>query len=198
MTLGVTLTGCASIISGKKQVVSFNSVPAGAVVEIDGKQVGTTPFAVKLNRKRNQILSLAKPGYNKYTKPLNTTINVATLGNILCGGPFGTSTDASTGALIEYAPNEYNVTLVREDHSPLEVYPGMTDKEKTKTFILASYRSLKNDLERSEGEYLTSLLSYLRVSNSDKELAIRKIRALGEVYTDIPTFADAVVGLYLK
>ena len=83
LSLMAFLGGCASIMSGSKQAVSFNSIPDGATITVDGKQLGQTPLAVKLPRARNQILLATKEGYKKFTVPLTTGFNIAVLGNII-------------------------------------------------------------------------------------------------------------------
>lgn len=45
-----TISGCASIASGKDQSLTFNSEPDGATVTVAGKVVGKTPLSVQLKR----------------------------------------------------------------------------------------------------------------------------------------------------
>ena len=48
----LTLTSCATIISGSKQKVSFTSTPAEASVFINEEEIGKTPIETKLARKK--------------------------------------------------------------------------------------------------------------------------------------------------
>jgi PEGA domain-containing protein len=191
-------TGCASIMSGSHQAVSFNSIPDGATITVDGQQLGQTPLAVKLSRKRNQILEATKEGYKKFTVPLTTGFNVAVLGDLICSGPFGTSTDASTGALYEYQPNQYNIVLVGEKQSTLEVHSQMSDKDKAKNFILMSYQPLKEELNRGGGANVLSLMTLLHVPEDQKTDAVARMNKMVDVYPDPAQFADAVIALYMK
>jgi hypothetical protein len=52
------LPGCASIINGKTQTVSFQSTPSGATVSLSGMPIGVTPISTVVQRKNDQTLFL--------------------------------------------------------------------------------------------------------------------------------------------
>src|SRR5882672_9180903 len=107
----ISLTGCASIISGSNQEVTFHSTPEGATVSVNGKTFGKTPLTTALKKKAGQSLSFEKDGYKTVTLQLETRLDSWFWGNILLGGFFGSTTDELSGAAHEYSPNQYMVTL---------------------------------------------------------------------------------------
>lgn len=63
------LQGCATIMTGKMQTITFNSNPSGAKVIVDGKSVGITPATSDVWRK-SKIITFDMDGY------LNRTLNI--------------------------------------------------------------------------------------------------------------------------
>jgi hypothetical protein len=59
----VLLSGCSSKLEVCKQSVPISSIPLGAEVYVNGQKVGVTPLSVDLERNRNHLISLSKPGY---------------------------------------------------------------------------------------------------------------------------------------
>lgn len=56
--------GCASLVHGRKQIVTVTSEPAGAEILIDGHQVAVTPAQLEFSRRRtNLVLRFEKPGF---------------------------------------------------------------------------------------------------------------------------------------
>jgi hypothetical protein len=115
-------TGCASIVSGTHQKVTFNSNPSGAKVSIvDGKgetvSEGTTPFTAEL-RKGNPYfqpgkynLTFTKEGHAEYKQELKSTVNGWYFGNFGFGGLAGLLiVDPLTGAMWTL-PEEVTVNL---------------------------------------------------------------------------------------
>jgi len=105
-------TGCASIVTGGKQPITVNSNVPGAVVAVNGQQIGTTPYVGEIKRDSATRVTVSKMGYYPQTIVLATTLEPWFWGNILLGGVFGSSTDAGTGAMNKYAPDSYVVALV--------------------------------------------------------------------------------------
>jgi hypothetical protein len=131
-------------------------------------------------------------------------------GNIVLGGFVGSTTDGLSGAVYEYSPNQYMVTLQpartgsletptapSDGTSSLETHTALSDSQKRKDYIVRNYESLIKDLQNGPvaqpGEYLASLLSLLNVKASQQYDAIKRISALSVAYPDIVEFADHVV-----
>jgi uncharacterized protein YceK len=120
----VTIYGCASIMSGTTQRVTFDSEPQGATVTIGKKakkggqvtlvksiNAGVTPLEVELPRRGSTMVQLSKEGFETQTVELKRTINNWFLGDVALLSPLSTSIDTSTGAVNEYKRGQYMVTL---------------------------------------------------------------------------------------
>ena len=121
-------SGCASIISGTTQRVTFDSDPQGATVfvgkkgEEDGKttmvesyNAGVTPLEIELPRRSSTMIEISMEGYEKQEVILNREMNPWVWGDIALGSPLSTSIDTSTGAVNEYKPGQYMVNLQAEN-----------------------------------------------------------------------------------
>lgn len=108
------LTGCATIFDGDTQLLTFDSVPTGAEVYVDGVLLGVTPMSASVKRKKDATLTIKKEGYVDRVMPMATTMNMTFLGNLVTGGLFGTTTDSATGAINKYEPGQFMVTLQKK------------------------------------------------------------------------------------
>jgi hypothetical protein len=191
--LGVAFafSGCATIISGSSQTVSFNSTPEGATVTAGGRVIGKTPITTRLPRETGQSITFAKEGYTTITMRFETRMNGWFWGNIVLGGFFGSTTDSVSGAVNEYSPSQYMVTLTPEGTAPIDEKTSISPESKVTQFVTVSYRELMRDLKVGDGPYLSSLLDLLGIKTGKTE-AISKIRDLAKVYTTIPEFAERV------
>lgn len=189
------LVGCASIISGRSQEVTFKSVPDGATVIINGREMGKTPFTTMLERKSSQSILFQKDGYKSEIFPLETTINGVFFGNIIFGGLLGSTTDSVTGAIIEYSPSFYQATL-----TPVSAIDTPQQRENdARAYIVANYvkiiEAFKN--RTMNDPYISALYSLLRIP-SEKQWETRdKILELSEKEKDIAEFAKAVAKQYI-
>lgn len=112
--LGITLstTSCATIITGTKDKITFNSTPEGAKVLHKGVEKCTTPCTAEIFRSLSkQMVTFEKEGYVNKEVKLTKNFNAVTLVNILIGGAIGVGIDAATGSLTKYSPKTYNVEL---------------------------------------------------------------------------------------
>jgi hypothetical protein len=89
------LMGCATIVRGSSQTITINSNVDGAIVEMNGQQVGVTPFSGKLKKGKERVFRISKPGYTTQGIVLETKYDwIASFGgNIISGGTIGTTTD---------------------------------------------------------------------------------------------------------
>jgi hypothetical protein len=124
-TFAVAATGCASIIKGGDQSVSFKSDPTEAKLVItdlrDGKDIhsGTTPFTTSLKRsagyfqKAKYKIAVDKPGYQREEVMVEGTPNGWYIGgNFMFGGLIGwLIVDPLTGGMWTLDPEDVNVTL---------------------------------------------------------------------------------------
>ncbi len=187
-------SGCATIVSGKVQEVSFQSNPEGATVTVGGKIIGKTPITVQLDRKKTPPLMFELQGYQKISTQMGTTIEPWFLGNFIIGGLIGSTTDGLSGAIHEYSPNHYYVTMVPENSGVFST--NTPERTKIKEYVIIAYKNILSDLSAGNGEYLSSLINMLKVQDGENDTIIQKIKSLSEVYPDIPLFAERVSELY--
>jgi hypothetical protein len=123
--VALVATGCASIVKGADQKVSFTSEPSDAKVVINdvrqGKEVeiGSTPFTTTLKRgagyfkKARYNVIFEKPGYQTEAIVLEGTPGGWYIGgNLLFGGGMGwLIVDPATGAMWTLEPQDVSVTL---------------------------------------------------------------------------------------
>ena len=117
------LGGCATIMGGKHQKVSFATTPAGARCSLlqEGRQRKIaeliTPTTLEVRRNKHDLkLVCRKPGYAPATKLVPSKTNPWWIwGNLLLvGGPIGIVVDAITKANNKY-PKDVSVSLSPAD-----------------------------------------------------------------------------------
>ncbi len=194
------LGGCASIIDGQTQTVTFNSSPSGARVYVNGMDMGSTPLTATVKRSKVTMVSAQKPGYEAQQLMLQTKVNMWFWGNIISGGLYGSTTDYSTDAMVEYSPNMYHITL-----NPLpftENEPGrsirtriepedMSSERQVRNYVLRNHAYILTDLANGRGEYLSSLYKLLKLPNSSE--TTRQFKILASRHRATPAFAEAVL-----
>jgi len=189
------MQGCASIVKGRNQEVTFKSEPEGATVNLSGgRTLGKTPMTLLMEKKNSeQSVTFEKEGYKSQTLPLTTTMSGWFWGNIVIGGVIGSTTDGITGAHNEYSPSQYFVTL-----APLaEAKARDQQRSDTKTFIVSSYKNIFEELNTQSGQYLSSLMTMLKIAPEKKTEFVKDVKTLADKYKDIPEFADQVVKKYI-
>jgi hypothetical protein len=214
--------GCATILDGSTQEMSFQSSPDSVVVTLtrtvkvvtqmstdrnrptqytsheETRVLGKTPFTLQLDRAQDQSVAFSKDGYKPVTMKLTTTTNGAFWGNILFGGLPGSTTDSMSGAIYEYAPSQLFVTLNPDTSTAIDQGTGQPQRDKALAFIVRRYPSLMANLSQGNGEDWSALRSLLRIEQGQESDALKKIRALAMVYPDAAAFANHVSDLYLK
>ena len=143
-------------------------------------------------------MTFSKDGYKPITMKLATTLNGYFWGNLITGGVFGSTTDSMSGAMYEYSPSQYFVSLIPASSSPIDATTQNGSREKAKDLIVRRYTNLMSDLSRGTGEDLNAVLRLLHVDPAQEADAKRKMQALSQVYTDAVVYADHVIELYLK
>lgn len=192
----ILFSNCATIVSGKQQSVSFSSTPDGATVSVDGRILGKTPMTINLERKSGQNITFEKEGYAPRSMPLATTMNSWFLGNIITGGLLGSTTDGLSGAMYEYSPNNYHITLSSSKNGDISLLND--PKHRARLFILSGYTNIMQELSSTKGEYFNSLMEFLHVDKSKYEEAATKLQSLANLYKNIPEFADKVVEFFMN
>ncbi len=160
----VSVAGCASIMSGRRADITFDTYPQGAHVEVRdkrGRPVSSleTPGAVSLKRQGRFFMpahytaTITAPGYQTAQVPIGSTLNPWLLGNILIGGVPGIVIDSATGAAWQPKRTEIHQQLLPLDGP--EQLPGYSSgqPDRDENMVAAQY---------TEGEPVTA-------ANSDAE-----------------------------
>jgi hypothetical protein len=186
----IFLTGCASIISGRHQEVTFRSSPDEALVTIDGRAIGKTPLTAQIERKNNpQVVTIEKQGYKTETFQLKSTVNGWLFGNLVLGGLLGSTTDSVTGAAWAYSQDMFSITL-----NPIgATTPSI--KSEVRTFVIANYKSLVEELNTKPDQYLKALFALMKVQPEKQDDFTKKVKQLADENKDIVDFADKVAAL---
>ena len=185
------MTGCATIMSGETQTLTFNSNPPGADVIVDGATVGVTPVTYEARRKGRGAVEIRKEGYKPQHMVLSKKLNPMFLGNVFCGGTFGSSTDASTGAMREYSQDAFYATLEPDAQAPAAASADKTNA--LRDFVLVNFDSLRRESAGGSGEYIKALnsLSYRR---NEKVYSTSDLRAVFATCDGPVSCAETIAG----
>ena len=207
------LVGCATMISGTTQEMSFQSSPEEVVVTMisrvrgegpdyvwhdETRILGKTPMTMQLDKEEGRSVIFSRTGYKTVTVKLTTATDPNFWGNIMFGGLIGSTTDSLSGAIIQYAPSQFFVTLTPDGGSRVENSTVNSPRDKAREFIVRRHTSIMTDLSKGSGEDLITLLRLLHIDPDQDTDARRKILALSQVYTDAAAFANHVAELFLK
>lgn len=211
------LGGCATMMSGRTQEMSFQTSPDEVVVTLtrqvtetrhvtdstpvshqETRILGKTPLTLQLDRAERQHVVFSKPGYQPVTMKLTTKLDRWFWGNILLGGFVGSTTDGISGAIYEYSPSQFFVTLNPEMSTTIDQGTGQPQRDKALAFIVRRYAGLMANLSQGIGEDWSALKGLLHIGQGQEPDARKKIQALATVYPDIAIFATHVTDLYLK
>ena len=99
------LSGCASVMTAEEQSIRVTTNTNTPVeVTVDDKTVVTPGMVVVLRDGKDKVVHV-KEGNCNSTTPIDKTVAPAFFGNIVIGGLLGSTTDASTGKMWNYADN---------------------------------------------------------------------------------------------
>lgn len=199
-------TGCATILDGSNQPVTFNSSPNGAQILVNGMQMGVTPLTTQVKRSKTAMILVKKEGYQEQQLTLQTKVNTYFWGNILFfGGLYSSTTDYASDAMIEYSPNMYYIALnplprlqshegglgaEREVHARIEPESSSTER-RVRIYVVRNHRSLMSDISKGRGEYLSSLCALLRLPESRD--TVNTLRLISSRHPQAPSFAESLL-----
>ncbi len=111
-------TSCATLFTGTRDRLHFESNPSGAVVYIDGLEVGRTPCDVEVRRSlTDKYVEFKLDDYKTRVITLDREFNVVSVLNL--GGLWGWAIDAATGSLMKYGRKGYEVSLESKQRTAL-------------------------------------------------------------------------------
>lgn len=106
-------TGCATILTGNKDYIKFESMPDSSDVSINGIYKGKTPLYIPIERSMSHVpVSITKPGYKESNFELRRNINIITCFNFFF--PWGIIVDIISGSIFIYSPSYYYLKLEKE------------------------------------------------------------------------------------
>jgi uncharacterized protein with ATP-grasp and redox domains len=114
----LSLSGCATLITGPNQKVPVTSDPSDASVLVDSKDTYTTPAKLRLKRNHDHVLVFSKEGYLEETVKLTHTISGAIAGNTVLFGLAGLAIDNLSGAQFKLLPTSVHVNMKRAHPEP--------------------------------------------------------------------------------
>lgn len=147
------ISSCVSILKGSNQTLTINSNVDGAVITLDGVEIGTTPFIGEVPKNKTS-LRIEKEGYKSYNLALSKSIDPLFFGNIITGGTIGSITDFATGAAYTYSPSSYQVELF----SSKESSSAFLQRFELRKFAILNINDIAIDLGNDGGGYLETLI----------------------------------------
>lgn len=110
--VSISMTSCATIFTGTKDPITFNSTPEGAKIFHHGIEKCTTPCTAEITRSLGkQMIEIKKEGCENKELKLEKDFNPVTLLNILLGGVKGIGIDLGRGSFVKYNPKTYSIEL---------------------------------------------------------------------------------------
>lgn len=185
------LGGCATLVEGSSQQLSINSNVAGAEVVLGDNVLGKTPLTIEVSKgDLDQVLIVRKQGYAEQHFNLKGSVVGAFWGNILLGGTTGSTTDAATGAMYEYAPTNFFAEL-----APAGKENPWRSDARLRHFVLMSYAQLVEEITQASGPNLTALFDLMMVEEKDQARVRRGLQASLARGVDPIRFLNDVVAL---
>ncbi len=112
LSIVLSTTSCATIFTGSKDSITFNTHPEGAKVVFQGVEKCVTPCTAEFGRTLGKrSVEIKKDGFETKELKLEKNFNAVSLLNILFGGIIGFGVDLGTGAFLKYDPKTYSVEL---------------------------------------------------------------------------------------
>ncbi len=116
LALAVLASSCATIYTGTKQIIHFDSSEQGAEVYLNKKKIGITPFTYEIKRKaKNQAVMFKKDGYYSCDTILKKKFKILSL----CSQVF-IPVDLISGAAFKYKEEYINADLKSENEESRE------------------------------------------------------------------------------
>ena len=120
LAITLLLTSCATLFTGTKDRITFNSTPSGATIYIDGIEQCTTSCSIKVKRSINDTdVEFKLDGYETRLITLSKEFNVVSVINL--GNLFGWGIDALSGSVMKFDRKSYDIKL--DDKSTSMINP---------------------------------------------------------------------------
>ena len=118
LTITFLMSSCATILTGTRDTIRFDSNPKGAIVYLDGLEVCKAPCSTSVKRSISEKFAEIKlDGYETRVITLDRKFNAVSIINLT--GILGWVIDAATGALMKYDRKSYDIKLDKEKRTSL-------------------------------------------------------------------------------
>ena len=116
--VSLLMTSCATIFTGTKDKITFNSTPAGATIYKDGVEQCKTPCTLKVKRSLSDTdIEYKLDGYETRLITLDKEFNIVSVINL--GNLLGWGIDALSGAVMKYDKKVYDITLSKNNKTSM-------------------------------------------------------------------------------
>jgi len=115
------MTSCATLFTGTKDDISFNTIPQGATVYKGGLELGKTPCKIPMKRSLNRVeVEVKLTGYDTRIVELEKDYNMVAIADILFWP--GIFVDMATGSMYIYSRSHYDLELTKSKTSMIVPY----------------------------------------------------------------------------
>lgn len=126
------MTSCATLFTGTKDRITFNTNPSGATIYIDGVEQCKTPCTMKVKRSIGDTdVEFKLDGYETRLITLSKEFNVVSVINL--GNLLGWGIDALSGAVMKYDRKTYDITL--ENKTTSQINPAKINIDTQKNVV---------------------------------------------------------------
>ena len=113
-TASLLMTSCATVFTGTKDRITFNSTPSGATIYKDGVEQCKTPCTIRVKRSIGDTdIEYKLDGYETRLITLDKEFNIVSVINL--GNLLGWGIDALSGAVMKYDKKTYDITLSKNN-----------------------------------------------------------------------------------
>lgn len=132
VTIMLFMTSCATLFTGTKDRITFNTNPSGATIYIDGVEQCKTPCTMKVKRSIGDTdVEFKLDGYETRLITLSKEFNVVSVINL--GNLLGWGIDALSGAVMKYDRKTYDITL--ENKTTSQINPAKINIDTQKNVV---------------------------------------------------------------
>lgn len=129
----ILLSSWATVFTGTKDRIAFNSSPSGAIVYIDGIEQCKTPCSLKVKRSFDEKeVEIKLDGYETRFFELDKEFNVVSVLNL--GNLLGWGIDVLSGAIYKYDKKSYDFTLSKNNKTS-NIYPSRINIDTNKNTV---------------------------------------------------------------
>lgn len=162
--LVIFITGCATIFTGTTDSITFTSNADPVRVYIGGRNVGTTPLTIDVNRQTSKgpMVRFEKEGYKTqefYLEQKFNTVAILDITSIITSGGI----DVLSGAIMEFSPRQYHVEMINTKTTSID---DQQQQIRFAKFVLFNSQNIQLDLATNGGEYTDTLVQIIEAYNS--------------------------------